>query len=418
MVVTSDLFGGRRGMMLEDAERNVVTAPMPGTANRPGIGSTSTRQPGIDGSGCRCRAGGVRRQGRDFPRRRDLEQTATDVIVIGSGAMGATIAYVLAHNGIRVICIDLDVRGAGVTGSAFGWIRTTHTSIGSELNRDAIADFRALDADLKGALSISWTGSLTWFQSPEHTESHLRMQRGLGLPTEAVDAEDLTRLEPSLRRRPEIAAYAPQEGAVAPGRMRRTLLAAGRDYGAQVVEAPVSEIAVGIDGGAQVFSDAGVFNARYVVLANGLGAPRLAAQVGTVLEVESSPAIRYSFGATAPLSQRVLSGPDYEIRPWHRGMYLGAEDYVTSEDPHRPVIRVHRALDAIRRDFRLRNPLQLLDFRVGYRPMPTARRPYLGVLLTAPQVLVACMHSGITLAPAAALQVLHHITGTAELASI
>lgn len=394
--------------MCESAPR--VTAP--------GIRSTSSREPGIDGSGRRHRAGKVRQQRRDFPRKRDLEQTATDVIVIGSGATGATIAYVLAHNGIRVTCIDLDVRGAGVTASAFGWIGTTHTGIGSELHRDAIADFRALAADLGGALSISWAGSLTWFQAPEHTESYLRRQQGLGLPTQAVDAEGFTRLEPSLRRRPEIAAYAPQEGAVAPGRMRRTLLTAARDHGARVVEAPVSEIAVGIDYGAQVFSDAGVFNARYVVLANELGAPRLAAQVGTVLEVESSPAIRYTFRSTAPLSRRVLSGPDYEIRPWHRGTYLGAEEYAISEGPHRPVIRVHRALDAIRRDFSLRNPLQLLDFRVGFRPMPTAGRPYLGALLTAPQVLVACMHSGITLAPAAARRVLHHITGTAELASI
>ncbi|MFE2958545.1 NAD(P)/FAD-dependent oxidoreductase [Nocardia tengchongensis] len=405
-------------MMLQRAEGEMVTASMPGTANRPGIRSTSTRQPGIDGSASRCRVGEVRQQRRGFPRRRDLEQTATDVIVIGSGATGATIAYVLAHNGIRVTCIDLDARGAGVTASAFGWICTTHNRIGSELHREAIADFRALDANLGGALSISWAGSLTWFQAPEHTESYLRRQQGLGLPTEAVDAEDFGRLEPSLRRRPEIAAYAPQEGAVAPGRMRRTLLAAARDNGVRLVEAPVSEIAVGIDGRAQVFSDAGVFNARYVVLANELGAPRLAAQVGTVLEVESSPAIRYTFRATAPLSRRVLSGPDYEIRPWHRGTYLGAADYVTSEGPHRPVIRVHRALDAIRRDFGVRNPLQLLDFRVGYRPMPTAGRPYLGALRTAPQVLVACMHAGITLAPAAARRVLHHITGTAELASI
>lgn len=387
-----------------------------GTA--PGMRSTSTRQPGLNGSGRRHRAGTVRQQGCDFLRKRDLEQTATDVIVIGSGATGATIAYVLAHNGIRVICIDLDVRGAGVTHSAFGWIRPTHTGIGSELHRDAIADFRALEADLGGALSISWAGSLTWFRAPEHTESYVRRQQGLALPTEAVDADGFRRLEPSLRRRPEIAAYAPQEGAVAPGRMRRTLLAAARDHGVRVVEAPVSEIAVGIDGGAQVFSDAGVFNARYVVLANELGAPRLAAQVGTVLEVESAPAIRYTFRAAAPLSRRVLSGPDYEIRPWHRGTYLGAADYVTSEGPHRPVTRVHRALDVIRRDFGLRNPLQLMDFRVSFKPMPTAGRPYLGALLSAPQVLVACMDAGITLAPAAARRVLHHITGAAELAEI
>ncbi|MGY1871304.1 MULTISPECIES: FAD-binding oxidoreductase [Nocardia] len=294
--------------------------------------------------------------------------------------------------------IDLDVRGAGVTGSAFGWIGATHTSGGSELQRDAIADFHALDAELEGALSVSWAGSLTWFPTPKATESFVRTQQGRGFPTEAVDAEGFTRLEPALGSRPEIAAYAPYEGAVAPGRIRRTLLAAARDLDARVVEAAVSESAVGIDGRAP-FSDAGVFHARYVVLANGLGAPRLAAQVGTALAVESSPAIRYTFRTNTPLSRRVLSGPDYEIRPWHRGAYLGAEDYVTSEDPHRPVKRVHQALDAIRRDLGVRNPPQLIDFRVGFRPVPTGGRPYLGALRTAPQVLVACMHPGITLAP-------------------
>ncbi|MBF6260097.1 FAD-binding oxidoreductase [Nocardia farcinica] len=348
---------------------------------------------------------------------RDLEQTASDVVVIGSGAMGAAITYALACNGLRVTCVDLDVRGAGVTGSAFGWITTTHAGIGSNLHCDAIADFRALDAALGGALSPSWAGALTWFRAPERTQSYVASRQRLGSPTEAVDAKGLAHLEPSLRRRPEIVAYAPHDGTVAPGRMRRTLLAAARDQGARIVEAGVTGISVATDS-AQVFSYAGVFHARYVVLANGLGAPRLAAQLGIVLDVESSPAIRYTFRAAAPLSRRVLSGPDYEIRPWHRGTYLGAEDYLTSEAPHRALIRVHRALDAVHRDFGLRNPLQLLDFRVGYRPMPTSGQPYLGALRTAPQVLVACMHSGITLAPAAARRVLHHIAGTDELAQI
>ncbi|WP_107657314.1 NAD(P)/FAD-dependent oxidoreductase [Nocardia suismassiliense] len=374
--------------------------------------STPTWHPGIDH---RCGIDAVRQRS---PHTRDLEQAATGVIVIGAGVLGAAIAYALARNSIHVTCIDLEVRGSGVTGSAFGWIGTTRTGSGSDLHRDAIADFRALDADLEGALSVSWAGSLTWFRTPENTESFVRTRQELGFPIEAVDAEGFTRLEPTLGSRPDIAAYAPHEGAVAPGRMRRTLLAAARDLGARVVEAAVSEIAVGNDGRAQVISDAGVFPARYVVLANGLGVPRLAAQVGTVLAVESAPAIRYTFRTRAQLSRRVLSGPDYEIRPWHRGTYLGAESYTATEDPYRPVLRVHRALDAIRRDFGLRNFLELMDFRVGFRAMPTAGRTYLGTLRTAPQVLVACMNSGVTLAPAAARRVLDHIIGAAELAAI
>ncbi|WP_301326920.1 NAD(P)/FAD-dependent oxidoreductase [Nocardia amikacinitolerans] len=367
------------------------------------------------------RPGGDRRCGIDDVRQRrshtrDLGQAATGVIVIGSDVVGAAIVYALARNNIRVTCIDLEVHGAGVAGSAFGWIGTAPT--GSQLHRDAIADFHALDTDLGGALSVSWAGSLTWLRTPEDTESFVRTQQGLGFPTEAVDAEGFTRLEPTLGSRPEIAAYAPHEGSVAPGRMRRTLLATAQAHGARVVEAAVSEIAVGSDARAQVFSDAGVLHARYVVLANGLGVPRLAAQVGTVLAVESAPAIRYAFRTSAQLSRRVLSGPDYEIRPWHRGTYLGAESYTATDDPYRPVRRVHRALEAIRRDFGLRNALELMDLRVGFRPMPTADRSYLGTLPTAPQVLVACMHSGVTLAPAAARRVLHHILGTAELASI
>lgn len=281
---------------------------------------------GFDDSGGEAESVDVRRRGRNLPPARDLGQASAEVIVVGSGAMGAAIAYTLARNDIRVTCIDLDVHGAGVTGSAFGWIGTTHIGRGTESHHDAIADFRALDADLGGALPVSWTGSSTWFQTPEHTEKHVRTQQGLGFPTEAVDAEGFTRLEPAVASRPQVAAYSPHEGVVTPGRMRRTLLAAARDLGARVVEAAVSEVAVGM--------------------------------------------------------------------------------------------RVHRALDAIRRDFGLRNPLQLLDFRVGFQPIPASGRPYLGALRTAPQVLVACMHSGITSAPSAARRVLDHVVGTAELASI
>lgn len=346
------------------------------------IPSTPMRHVGID---CPCKIGDVRPRRRELPRPRALEQTATDVIVIGSGAVGAANAYALARNKIRVTCIDLDVRGAGVTSSAFGWIGTTHTDSGPELHRDAIADFRALDADLQGVLAVSWAGPLTWLRTPEDTESFVRTQQGLGFPTEAVDAESFTRLEPALGTRPEIAAYAPPRRRCCP--RTNATNPAGRRPRPRCSDSGGCRLR---NRGRERRPSTGFLRCRRLPRAvRGVGErarrPRLAAQVGTALAVESAPAIRYTFRTSTPLSRRILSGPDFEIRPWRRGTYLGAEDYVASEDPHRPVMRVHQALDAVRVDFGVRNPLQMLDFRVGFRPIPAAGRPCLAPFAARPR---------------------------------
>ncbi len=61
--------------------------------------STPTQHPGTD---CCCRIGDVRQRRPDIPHMRDLQRAATDVVVIGSGAVGAALTYALARNSIRV----------------------------------------------------------------------------------------------------------------------------------------------------------------------------------------------------------------------------------------------------------------------------------------------------------------------------
>jgi glycine/D-amino acid oxidase-like deaminating enzyme len=212
--------------------------------------------------------------------------------------------------------------------------------------------------------------------------------------------------------------FARGDGAVSAESLRESLLAAARDAGAQVWEATVDKVAQDTDGTVAVTSDLGTVRARNVVLANGSDIVRLAQQAGESIRVDSSPAIRYQFAAPKCLSRRILSGPDYEIRPSAPGVYLGAEDFIAHDGPEGPAGRVGGSINAIARAFGLDGPLRVTDIRVGFRPMPQRGQPYVGPLVSSPRILVACVHPGVTLAPAVARRVLDHVTGVRELHAI
>ncbi|MGV6803572.1 MAG: FAD-dependent oxidoreductase, partial [Ruegeria sp.] len=49
----------------------------------------------------------------------------SEIIVVGAGIVGASIAYQLARTGHTVTVIDRDMPGAGASGRSFGWINAS-----------------------------------------------------------------------------------------------------------------------------------------------------------------------------------------------------------------------------------------------------------------------------------------------------
>jgi glycine/D-amino acid oxidase-like deaminating enzyme len=309
------------------------------------------------------------------------QPTTRDLVVVGAGVVGASVAYHAARAGAVVTLLDAGRPGAGVTVDSFAWIAASvRTGIAAGLRATATDEYRRLEAELPG-LPVTWSGSLSW-----RTEDSAP-QAGPG--QKIVDAATAATLEPNLRQPPDWAVWAPDEGAVDPVGVTERLIAGARDHGAQVhPDVPVT--AVRRDAAGRIVgveTAAGPVPAATVVLAAGAATAALAAPLGIRVPVDPSPATLFRFRAPADLVRTVVNTQDFDLRQVASDRLIAAAD---SQE---------RTLAAIRSTFRGAESVELLSARVGARPMPADGEPIVGPVAEAPGLYLAVMHAAVTLAP-------------------
>ncbi len=159
-----------------------------------------------------------------------------DLVVVGGGIVGASVAYHAARAGAGVTLVDAGRPGAGVTADSFAWIGASGVRTGPAawLRATATEEYRRLEAELPG-LPVTWSGSLSWGAEDGAPEA--------GPGQEIVDAATVATLEPTLRQPPEWAVWAPADGAVDPVGVTERLVAGARAHGARVhPDTPVTAV--------------------------------------------------------------------------------------------------------------------------------------------------------------------------------
>ena len=331
-----------------------------------------------------------------------------DVVVVGAGIVGASVAYHLARVGARVVLIDKALPATGVTGDSFAWIGgpggADRPDASSPLRRSALADHRRLEGELQ--VPVRWTGSLLW------DEDSVAEGRTLAPHERVIDAAEVARLEPRLREPPARALHTTTDGAVDPVVLTSALGRAAVEHGA--------ELAVGVgvtrlrrEGPAVVGVDTsrGFIAAETVVLAAGVEVPLLCAPLGVNLPVVPSPAVLLRFAAEAGLVRTLVKSPEIEVRQASDDVLLATAEYSGEVGPEDLMRTGEQTVARIRRLFRDADDVRLLGVRVGMRPMPADGLPIIGPLPGVDGVYVAVMHAGVTLAPAVGRLVAQEIVG-------
>ena len=81
-----------------------------------------------------------------------------DLVVVGAGIVGASVAYHAARAGANVILVEAGQPGAGVTGNSFAWIASSvHSGSAAALRATATEEYRRVEAELPG-LPVTWSG--------------------------------------------------------------------------------------------------------------------------------------------------------------------------------------------------------------------------------------------------------------------
>ena len=311
--------------------------------------------------------------------------------------------------------IDAGEPGLGATGHSFAWIN----SFGKEpraygaLNRRSLDTWdrfaRLLDADV----GLRWGGQLTWAATDEDAAALVRNVARLqswGYVARMVDEADMRCLEPGLRPGTvRAAAYSDNDGHVQGTRVAQACAGRVREMGGHVMSgSPVTGLVMDAGRVTSVQLNGGLVPCDAVVLAAGVDTTRLAEMAGVHVPQEESPGVVVRTEPLPPVLRSVAAlyapppgsgGQPVHLRQSSDGVVLvgeGSQESLARDDsPAHAAELLSRAsvyLPALRSAVPTPVP-------VGYRPMPLDGLPVLGFTEAVPNLYVALMHSGVTLAP-------------------
>ena len=208
-----------------------------------------------------------------------------DVLIIGAGVHGASLAFHLTQRGVKPIVLEKDFIGAGATGRSSGLVRM-HYDVRQdcELAWASFGYFRNWAECVGGESGFTRTGFLQVVA--RENEAVLRMntamQQDIGIPTFLISAEDVKRLAPYFVTDDfDVAAYEPESGYADPSAATASLINAAKEKGARIIQ-DCAVTGILVEGGRikGVETAQGDFYASVVVNAAGAWADKLNAMVG------------------------------------------------------------------------------------------------------------------------------------------
>lgn len=199
-----------------------------------------------------------------------------DVVIVGAGIVGAACALECAREKMRVAVVDHDVVGGGATAAGMGHIVVMDDSEAQfALTRYSQQLWRQLRPELPDDVEYTQCGTI-WVAADDEEMAEVHRKAGhyqrRGVPVQILNAEDLERLEPNLRKGMAGGLLVPEDGVLYPPCAARFLIEKAHAHGATMQSgAPVSEIG----NGRVRRADGSELSAGVIVNAAGAWAPEL-----------------------------------------------------------------------------------------------------------------------------------------------
>lgn len=217
---------------------------------------------------------------------------AKQIVVIGAGIIGASIAWHLTKAGARVTIVSESGAGGVATPNSFAWINASwgNPEVYFRLRTRAMAEWKRLANELPG-LPLAWCGGLCWDLPADRLEAYAAEHSSWGYGIERVDAKRAAQIEPNLVEPPEFAVYVAEEGVAEPVATTKALLADAERHGAKIITGAVTALVHSNGKVSGVEISGRRITADEVVIAAGTGAPAIAATAGVNLPIETPPGL-------------------------------------------------------------------------------------------------------------------------------
>jgi sarcosine oxidase subunit beta len=212
-----------------------------------------------------------------------------DVIVIGAGVQGASLAFHLASRGTRVALVERSSIGAGATGRSSGLVRVYYDLLAEAKLAWAAQHWFRNWGELVGYESGFRVTGFLWIEPGERLDrvtANSAAHRALGVDSTVLAADEVRRLYPGLEVGDEVAAFEPDSGYADPYLTCSALVSAAKDRGARLWQnAEVTAITTAGGRVTGVRTTKGDIDAPVIVNAAGGWAARVGALVGMDLPI-------------------------------------------------------------------------------------------------------------------------------------
>jgi glycine/D-amino acid oxidase-like deaminating enzyme len=355
----------------------------------------------------------------------DRKHAEPDIVVIGGGLMGASLAWGLARQGSRVCVLDEGDIALRASRANFALIWVQGKGLGfpayTAWTKAAAAAWPRLAADLKSDTGIDvgldQPGGFTLCLSDRELQANVDALRRLhnqpgaaAHPYEVLDHEQTKARLPAIGPEVSGSIYCPMDGHVNSLRLFRALHSAFNARGIDYRSDHAVETIEPRDGFFLLKGAWGEVRAPKVVLAAGLGNARLAPMVGLGAPMKSSRGQIIVTEKAAPF----LRYPVVTVRQTDEGGVMIGD----SEEANGANLTIDHAISSVMADrairmFPLLEELNVVRTWSAFRVMTLDGSPVYEQSQANPGAFIAMAHSGVTLAPQHAYELAEAIsTGT------
>ncbi len=236
-----------------------------------------------------------------------MSSSGAQVVIIGAGVVGCSIAYHLSKLGCRdVLVLERDAIGCGSTGKCAGGVRqqfSTETNV--RLSMESVRFFECFEEITGHAADFRQNGYLMLATSDECLDNfrhNVEIQRKLGLEVHILSPGEVKEVVPQLNANDVMGAtYCPNDGHADPYSVVQGFASAAKRNGVRIMEG-VEVTAISVAGGKvkSVTTASNTFDAPVVVNAAGPYAALVGRMAGVRLPVR--PSRRHIF-VTSPVSE-------------------------------------------------------------------------------------------------------------------
>jgi sarcosine oxidase subunit beta len=262
-----------------------------------------------------------------------LDRARFEIIIIGGGVIGSSIAYHLARQKRNVLVIERArsaVEPAASWASAGGVRRQGRHQAEAKLASEAIARWPSLEQELDAPLGYRQGGNLMLAESDAEAQqlaAYVLQQQELGFrDVRLLNRQEALEIVPDLNDRITAGSYSPADGQADPRLTTRAFAAAAERLGA--IYWNYTEVSALLCSNEQVYgaqTSQGSVEAEHIVLAAGAWSDELAASAGLRLPIKMK-ALQMLLSTSAPTNilRPVLSAVNrpLSLKQLHDGAFL------------------------------------------------------------------------------------------------